>query len=214
MATTKTPDTKDALRILAAVAPPIDLSSVPMPSDQTIACIAREVGFTVSKDIRVKAAELQTAFETAQANQIAHNTDAARKAHWAQHEALDADVALGKNVTVRDSFSLEDFAEDYREKCRAYREECFRLSQKAHALSVPLIEGFCAKANALDDKLEASEIEIADRFAVRHVPSDAVLAIRKLADHILKSARDFYPKSGASPRSLFSHLISFEPSEK
>ena len=169
----------------------------------------------MSKDIRAKVAELQSAFELAQQNQIAHNTDAARRAHWAQHEALDSDVALGKNVTTRDSWSEQDFAEDFREKCRAYREETFRLSQKAHALSLPLAEGFATKAPLLADKLEGLEIEVADRFAVRHVPSDAVLAIRKLADHILRSGREFYPRSGASPRSIFSHLpITFEASEK
>lgn len=214
MATTKTPDNKDALRVLAAVAPPIDLASVPMPAPETISAISKEVNLVVSKAVAAQAAALQSAFETAQGLQISHNTDAARRAHWAQHEALDSDVALGKNVTGRDSWSEEDFAEDFQLKRNAYREECFRLSQKAHALSLPLAQAFAERAIALADRLEASEIEVAARFATRHCPSDSVLAIKKLADHILRSAREFYPRSGASPKSLFAHLPVFEATEK
>ena len=215
MATTKTPDNKDALRVLAAVAPPIDMESVPLPGDQTVACIAREVNFVVPKATAAAVAELQSAFEATQALQIAHNSDGARRAYAEQNERLDADVAGNKDVTKRDSWTEQDFREDFQLKFLAYREQTRRISAQAHAASLPLAEGFAERATALADRLEAQEIEVAARFCTQHVPSDSVLFLKKMADHVLKSSHGFDPKSGASPKSIFSHLpVSFEPSEK
>jgi hypothetical protein len=214
MATIKTPDNKDALRILATVPPPIDLASVPMPSEATISAIAKEVNLVVSKAVAAQAAELQSTFEATQALQIAHNTDGARAAFRDQQSRMENDATTDKDISKRDAWSQEDWAEDFQLKFLAYREQTFRLSQAAHKLSLPLAQGFAEKATLLADKLEALEIETADRFCTRHIPSDATLSVRKLADHILQSAAQFYPRSGASPRSLFSHLPVFETTEK
>jgi hypothetical protein len=203
------------LATLAKTPPPPDMSAVPLPSKETIACIAREVGYAVPKATAAEIAKLQADFEAGTANMVAHHYDAARKGWREQEERMANDAAEGRDITRRDAWTKDDWEQDYRAKFLAFRENVFSISQKAHKLSLPLAEGFAAKANSLADKLDMLEMETADRFCVRHVPSDAVLAIRKLADHVLKSSHEFYPKSGASPKTLFAHLpVTFEPSGK
>lgn len=200
------PKSESPLATLAKNPPPPDLASMHLPSKETIAAIAREVNFVVPKDVRAQAAELSVAFELATANMVSHHTDGARKA-WREHEErMASDVAESRDIIKRDAWSKEDFEEDYRAKFLAFREHAFSLSQQAHKPSLPLAEAFATKARALAATLEASEIETANRFCVRHVPSDAVLAVLKLADHVLKSSKEFVPRSAQSPKSIFAHL--------
>lgn len=134
------------------------------------------------------------------------NYDAARKAYAAQAEQHISDIASGKAQALEasDSFSMEDYLEDFAEKRRAVRDQIRKISSEAWEIAKPMRERWASAAADLASEIESGEKETAARFCLPHKPSHVVMAIRKAGANMIDSIYD--PAPGTSPAAMLPFL--------
>lgn len=114
-----------------------------------------------------------------------HLGDGADAAWVAQQKQLESEVRTGhgEQASGRDSWTREDFREDFEQKRKALSSTCRDISAKCGPIAFAVAARIGGLAKAEADTLEKAERETARVWGLDFVPSRLLLSLRYIEDH-------------------------------
>ena len=186
----------DNVKALPAQPPPFDRSA-PAPTPERYALVSAEISRSPALNIDVvpdlitkreleQLREMDSRWVNLNATAARFTSTAARVDHRKHLAELASKVAAADPSTGdSDSWSFEDFSQDYEIKLRTVKTELRRLEMEGAAMAKPVRQRFAGAVESLANHIEMQGRHRAEVFAVPYVTESPVSMLRRMCCELL-----------------------------
>jgi hypothetical protein len=172
----------EVLKVIPRVEPP---RKIFVPPSVTARLVAKSPDPIASPSEIEVVRKLQTEHNHTVSFLLSCLSEHADAAWWKQQQAIEDSVrsGFGREASERDSWTREDFREDYEQKRNALKNTLRDISGRTAPIAFAIAERIGKLAANEADEIENREREIAAEWGIEFNPSRLLLSLRYVAAH-------------------------------